>query len=743
MRNDQFVPESRLTLTFPALAEPFLESPPVFWHTLGLDAAASSQADYGADNGGASPRVERESGEIHSAPVVDYQDTYKTGTGGLTGIPFTVLAGTWRDDAYDPVTGKRRLLMEDSTPGTQCAVQETTARPFRNRFFRIERGLPAGTVARSQVAEIYTVLTFNVFGSQGQWRLVCRFNAPVALQYRANDSDSWRTVDSKDFWRPQGAFVLEVELKLDRERKRVTVECNVDGRTFSLLHAKPPTGKAGTPWDYSAEPLPATAQCGLALRGGWGGFSVCDFNYPPVTVRTDPLPPPSPAPPTGGATAFLNTLGENAVEGGYSYAASLVQQSDGTYRTETTVSRSDPKEPIRFTDILIYIPARFTSFTSAKIPTLTEFPVRQSLRWTMDDDNHLIYCSGELAFPNTNGQYRGSYGHFATWIDSGNGDRFGRRAYGLFGVGKEGIEIVTTPQGSEMRGKFWDWTYKLRQPLCNRYVFDGWDLRAAVYTLLVAGGVHPARIQWTNPGPPPYGASVGLFTPILGRGLGNNPRFDFDPKQEILAALLGLLEDHGPPSGLTPETAKSTPYYLYQDAQGNFHLWAYDAATFTASRFYTTGASDDPYQTLTGSLKVTTDATSLRTEMNLMGLDAWTNQLLYYHEPLNWNRMTVGFRSPFLERSARFVSQGALVAAARTLRNQASNSEEWVFFQALYDPFLFPGMKILVEDYESLKGVKSYIVKEVVEDLSVDTQSGQQAALMTVAARGELSDMVF
>ena len=725
------------------LADDVCISPPIWWQTLASDWNAESTTGISAG------RYIDASGEVESVGIPALQDTYKTGTAGRTGRPFTVITGTWKDDVVAPWSDKYILAMLDNTSGITFEVRDTTGTTagILHAYVIITRGnTPIGATAHA-VAQTYAYLEL-CYGDVTNYRLAMVYGSPIALEYYTAAA-GWspvaiaRKLGHVESYLERNGNRIHFKIKPDSAKGVMVVEV---GDGHFLRHAVRPTNPDPSR-PNAAGRLPTYDNYRFVGKNGWAAIEVHPLRYPATTITKGALAVGRPLDNLGSGRAVVNLLGDDTTAANTDVT---VQQSGDNDLTFTAVSSMvdagagvGSAEPARYSDITIFIPAVYASYQLGypfQRERLRVMKCREVQVW--DDANRWGHSYGSITMNNFDGIYTGIYGNFALGLSASNGSTWGPRVRGIMGIGEDGMTLTGQDPVQIVNVPWSDNSYKMNIPLGQEVILDGLCIYTAARLIAQIGNISERWLTTIpNTGFPPYPDAFPF--PILGKGTGLTPKYRFLPDASPLGVLLALIQDTGQITVDYFGPVRSTPFYMWHDVYGQFRFEPWDPAFQPVSKYYY--AVDPTGQGQIEEIHVSNSIAQLRTEVTIQGQDAFSYELLQLHIPLNQNLGVVGYRYPWLERNSRYASEAGMLQAGRTAAIQASLGTQVVRMKVPFDPLVFAGQVCGIWDNNTLGRQGYFVILSIESEYGIEDVTGRegyQVCSSTVVARSIENSMV-
>ena len=651
----------------------YLVAPPVTWNTV----AEAFNIQSGASI--VTGRYHKDSKTLRSEPNVLFQDTFLTGASHValsqSGITFDVVSGTVTDNYKDPIFDCYGILQADGAAGSGMEIVSTSdfANGIEDCVIHLVRGLPGVTTDRTQYTpnNCYTYITLQ-HGRKYQYRIVLQYSRPIGLQFSADNGVSWAGAA----W-ASSLGNLEHYLDVNNKTLRLHVHVDYSQRLLSLEIGDGHFLQHGLPVDLKGE-MKKPGKVRVESKNGWLAFNYYPVRHNDVKATTAgrKVEPTR----TGAAKIVLNS--RFGTPDGQTYSTRLLNDG-GIIRAEVTATQPDAgegkgsKSPSVLADATVVLPAVWTD----NVDGLPDFryvqvnPIQMIEEQTWDSLNRMRFSKASVTCDNSGNVYGDLIGNVAVAIDASNGFASGRR---ITGMAKNPAFLSALPT------QLFEMSVTDRLPLLQRaigqeVIFDGWCIYSAVHFILEACGIHPRYHAFPTYIPPgadasaPYGPA-GYDCPyyILPRGTGQNARYQYEPTMPGLSILLELVQES---SAIDPLTGLPDAYYTGEDPWGNWHFEPVSYASRPSVMTYS-NIETDGLATIEGAIRWIISTDSLRTDIDLQGIDAFTNELLVYHlEMQAYVRRLVGYRDPLLDRSPRYRSLDQMVYTAAGMSVPASIPE--------------------------------------------------------------------
>lgn len=702
-------------------------------------------------------------GEMHGNADFKLQDTYKTGTGGRTGKAFTVVTGTWQDDWKSPWYDVYGLAMLDNTPNVVYDIVATSsdADVVAAEIILKREVTPAGSTTAHSAAQNYCYLELGYQSTNKvNYRIAMEFGRPIRLEYSDDAGTTWQKVavagdvPNTEVFLKGGDGYLHIHVKPNLDTGEMWVDLD---KTVVFHHA--PKGTRIKKQESQTDTRSLLPQGGkIRLSGKQGTISMLYFplRFQKLTVKKAKTTPPRAT--NRGADTWVTGNGTAQPAQGQKNIVTLdtTDGSDVGVTVESSLEDAgdglgSSTEP-RLADVQILIPAQHI-LANDGIPTtlLKTMRVQELLVW--DDAMRVVSSSAQVTANNFWGDYTGSVGQFQTAIwGSNDGYTFWPRLWGVAGHGANGLAIQRKDPTRLFTMPVSDLSCRMMVPMGQRVIFDGWALSSVVRFCLECGNCHPYLYGRTLPlyVPPegtleaPYGpAGYDFDDPsgrdfILPKGSGKNPRYLFTEEWTPWGILQSLVTDLSDYQGF--------PFYMGFDQRDNatygrsqFRFEPFNPFNLLISEFF----SSNPEYTggiLMYDFQVHSSVAQMRTEVCFQGLDAATYELLQAYLPVSSAWFTneqvltaVGYRYPWVERSARFADEDFIKAAATSAAYQASLPSVIQSFTCAFVPTLFPGDLIMTFESQAYNGLFLGVVTEIHHDYGISDLSGESGMLDCVS----------
>ena len=691
----------------------YLAAPPVSFPTLASDWNLDPDTDIDGRY------IEQNLGQAQGVMLPKLQDTYISGSSGRTGRAFTVISGTWKDDLVDPVHDVYGLLMPDSTPNVTWEVRSASITAgIEAADVVIRRGIPPAndTAARAQTGyNCYLELAYNATDSTG-YRLAFEWGRPIRLDTTTDNGATWnpaaiaRSLGSLERYLAAHAGLLRLRIVPNAAMGRLSVEI---GDEAVLIHARPTLD------------LPAPGNLRLHGVNGSIRFGYFPLRSQPVTIKSTIN--------TGlyqqnASAGFLAFNGLASLPKGQSVSYNL--STDGTKFTwQAAASAPDAGDGLGGADApvlanaTLIVPAVWTDSVDL-IPDpigAVDLPVRsvEEIQF-FDDASRTLTSSAVLSVDNQYRRFTASYGNRSVQISASNGGPYFTRFLGIAGASLEGIDLSTNLSLS--LGRMTLRHAGAARPRCSTPARSGGSTMAGASIRRCGfecelGNVNPQYLTtiplYVPPGASssaPYGpADLNCPYPVLASGTGLSPRYDFGPETSPWNVLGILARESGE---VDPVTLNSLPFYMGFDVTGQFRFEAFDPDGLLPVMYYSdidvTGVG-----LILGDLHVYNSVAQMRSDIDFQGVDARTGELLMAYITLSSNvRKAIGFHYPWLERNSRY-DDGYIQRMAEAAAEIAGSSQQIVKFKAPFQPSVYAGQKIIVNEHRSLGGSGQFIILEL------------------------------
>lgn len=705
-------------------------------------------------------------GEVwgESAPYLEPNGCSLT-TGRNAGITFDMVGTfTAQDDWIDPLYSNFGILLPNQTAGATPPelVQHTTDTDMRHVRIVLRRGDPPVGSSPSDT-NCYLYVQF-LYGSATDYRLAFEYSRPVRLQVSYDTGATWQDVaqgrklpKTEAFWHLYGGCVI-LETVHDQDKGYFAVSL---GNGLVLMH-KPPTVTLGV-----SPLLGLNSRLRIQESNGYCSFTMMYNFHSPVNVQNNF----SVKPPTNAGLAFL--VGNALTEDTQAFSGTVTNDGSGNFSWSGNVTKTDDSglglgssTPPRFSDGTAIVPAFWSSTIPGGVnPTTVTHPkvmrVDEHQEW--NENERIGMFSATLYVNNYTGQYNGVVGKQAITISAGidNGVTNFPRVTGVCGSSDKGnqldnpasaVDIIRVPvfDRSDVMGN--------GQPpvvLGYQVQLDGNCIYSAVRFLTEKGNIHPSGLRLPDsasglpdvpssggsgallggiyypPGAPttppgtngyaPYGPADSVCPyPILGRGVGDTPRYIFDRGLTPWQCLQKLVMQESF-EYVDPITHVSTwiPYMMYFDASGFFHFEPYHPALLSSVCGFAwdleKAIATYPTTTWYPLEQFETDfsVAQMRSEITFQSTDALTNELLQAHLDMPaYTKEKIGHYSNWIEGSGWWAEQGTLNDLVLTAGGQASIPGTVSIGAIPYVPNLYAGQRVSIfHPYLGVSPVDFYIIQ--------------------------------
>jgi len=678
----------------------FLLSPPIAWQTDAAQIAAESGSYF---DGNRIP----EKGEIHGSMQPKLQDTYITGTGSRTGMAFTVVTGTVKDDWVNTRNSKYGLLFPDATNGATApdVVQTTPDGRIYSSDFVIRRGAaPVSLVPTSSTLNAYLHLQY---GNAYDYRIALESGKPLRLDYY---NGLWRSGVSVS------QVVTDIEAYLAMNSGQVTLRVLVDYNDNTLVVK---VGNFTALKHSPSEGLSSYGHIRYTVKNGDSSLQVFPLRFQPLTVtksarnfnRVLPV-----------ASAHLQVNGRAETDATQTMTAALTgdAQSVGYSLTASLPDAGDALGSVDMPKIADATLAMAGVWVQPLPGTIFLPPVMSvDILEVLDDASRTATSSALVTVNNWNNRYSGSYGHQAIDIQIATGlDAQWPAFSGIAGVGPRGIDLYRSDPRREMMLPCAGNEFKMQVPIGEEICTDGYAYSGHVRLNAELGNVHPQFMQNIELYVPPGGNAAAPFGPAgddyngysLSRGSGLNAKHKYLPEttgwenNQRLAQEMGFTD---------PVSGDILPFYTgYTLIDRQYRFEPYNPRYIQPSIVYS-------FNDLTGyanieEIHVYNSVYQMRTSIDFQGIDAFTAELLYYHLSMPDAVMrAVGFRYPWLERDPKFGSEDYMIRIADVAARLASIPTQVVVIKTNYHPWVRAGMTCIVADSATLGGAFLFYITEI------------------------------
>lgn len=680
-------------------------------------------------------------GEVHGSAFPKPQDTYITGTAGRTGRDFTVVAGSWKDDYVNPRTHKYELLKSAST-GTFDIHSTSTTTNIENAEIVLRRGMGPESVTLTSTN--YFCYLYFAYGSQTDYRFGWQYGKPAHLDYTEDGWTSFKTVGVCRDIGNTDAFLAghndELNLHLLPDFDDQTFSLIISNRDYLYHVAKGIGGLLA---------LPNPGNLRLVGENGWVSLGYYPYRYKDAILDKSPVPIPPQVTPEN-ARVVVNGRGITDSAQTTNIGIGVTQGLGGGLAVGFTATATKPDAgdglgattPPKLVDATIIFPAVWADDIGGIVNPNTEIEIAAGMSMqlleVLDDASRTRYSSCLVPINNWRSQYSGTFAHAATSILATNGvDPYYKAFEGIAGIGDRGWEFVRNDPMRLLYMPCSDYSIGMQVPLGFEICLDGWCIFSAVRFLAEIGNVHPRFMQsiplYIPPGATaqaPYGPA-GPDCPffILAKGTGLNAKYKFLPDWTPWAILQLLVQDAGETD---PISGANIPYYMGFTEDGQFHFEPYSPFFYNPVIAFSDTVFEAPGLAGYGLIEefhLFNSVAQMRTSIDFQGIDAWSNELLYYHitmpDPV---LRAVGFRFPWLERNARYASYDYITSIANSAAVQASLPTQVVYMKTVYHPYLHPGMTCLVSESATLGGTALFYITEMRSQIGIRDLRGRSGA---------------
>ncbi len=711
-------------------------------------------------------------GEIHGTASGggNLQDTYLLGTAARSGIGFQVIAGQgWTSNEYHSEYHVNGIGLVSG--GVQTSPSEVVSSGAYETIpsceIIVRRGQPPvaamGTPNTTHTSENnYCYITL---GHQSQNSVSLRIELVYGKPVRVScsyDGSTYKPVNS-----PRDLGNLERYLIGNDREMRIKVSPDAAYQVLNLefgdgdhVTFAPSKSLITQQAEGETRTLPLYGKHRFqVLNATFRGFILPSRFKPIVVERLTPHDFGTPQVGMSDAYILHNSLTQSSPD---QKLETMVSTDGQSVKYTATVSRPDAgdgmgsAEPPVLSDIGFIIPPIWATSDPASTATWgptagnpSEVLRTQSIQIleVFDDISQTAYQSGVVTVNNYDGAYNGSYGHVACKVDASavRGGAFDRLFTGWGGSG-EGIVFERNDPKHTMTMRLQDRSLSMQPGLNDEQTFDGWYLFGIVRWLAQTGGIHPRYLQSIPElkyGPAQPGDYVdtdqsGLYY-ALPRGYGINPRYRYPIGMSIWSILQDLVTKL---ATIDPTTGLPLRWYMGFDTYGNFHFEPISFVDKQPVAMYSSRNLDGTgMYMITNGLRVTNSIENLRTSLDLMGIDALTYELLYYHLPMpEYVKHAVGFRFPYQERHASYASEEYIKYIAQAAAIQCSLPVQRLNFTVPYTGFVHAGDVIGVSEQKTLGGGGYYKIDEIAHNISI-AQNGQVTSMSTIACKALINTL--
>jgi hypothetical protein len=721
----------------------YLVDPPIAFPAIAED--VNEQDDGYIDTGDYKDHIGEVWGE--SSPYLDPNGCSLV-TGRNVGITFDAI-GTFlvQDDWIDPLYSTYGILLPNQGAGaTPTELRQHTADTnIRYIKFVLRRGVPPlGSTPTPSNCYVYVQF---LYGSMLDYRMAFEYSRPVRLQVSYDTGTTWTDVDQgRKLPTTEAFFHLYndcVVMQTEHDQLKGYFAVNL-GNGLVLMH-KAPELTLGT------SPLSGIdSRLRVLTSNGYTSFTVM-YNYHTDVVVKNNF---SVVPPTNASMAFL--VGNALTQDFGTLSGAVSNDGSGNFSYTATVTKPDDSgmalgssTPPRFTDGTCVVPAYWSTTVPGGVnPTTVTHPkcMRVDEHQVWDENNRVGYWSGTLFVNNYTGQYNGVVGKQAIQISSGinGGSTNFVRVTGVCGSADNGNQLENPASAADIiRVPVFDKSDMMgngQPPVVLGYEvqLDGWCIFSAVRFLTEKGNIHPSTLSLADnsaiyypPGAPttppgtngyaPYGPADGTCPyPILGRGVGDTPRYVFDRSMTPWQCLQKLVMEESyeytdPMTGLI----YYIPYMMYFDANGYFHFEPYHPAllSVTCGFTYNLERAIALYPATTwyplSNFGANYSIAQMRSEITFQSVDAITNELLEAHLDMPaYTKEKIGHYSNWIEGNGRWADQGTLNDLVLTAGGQASIPSSTAMGSVPFIPNLFAGQRVSIfHPYIGASPIDFYIIQ--------------------------------
>ena len=718
------VPLPELTLAHMEDADGYQEQQNVGWVSLAAQWDRESGTYF---DGQYMPDI----GEVQSSPLFSGQDTFPTGTGGMSGRDFDV-TGSPTTVVHPEYQNSGIFWPNSSAGGTFSALDHAvrTTNGLTHTHILIRRGLaPVGSTGKSQPRP-FTYLRL-AYGETTDYRIAIEWGQFIRLDYSPDGGATWQNgvsvltdISYSEVYMAQNH--QEIHFRIIPDTTTNTMKIQVGHQRLMLKHSPPRPANATDP--NATTPLPKAERYQLTGQSGWCQFWVWSLDYStPLTLTKSTRSVPDNLD-LSNLQFKINALGRT--EDSQTTQVVPYVDTQGKLGFQAQALNADTNRPATFTDIFFLIPSKWRDsslrpYPANAIPTYVpqlQYCHEMSI---FDEKSRMVSRKADVRINNWRRAFTGAYGEYAAIINNSNGLASAQRLRGMLAGGY-------TVHGDDMEnvvdGTVWGNEYKLRQTLNQEILFDNWALPAAIHYTLDGAQIHPKFRQripfW------PYGpvkASDGCPYPTLPRGTGNNPKFHFMPDATWIQVLLELAQD-----GLPTLGKRFLPWWTGTDPKGNWFFETYDTRALSNSVEFN---DYDPtgYRRII-DITVSTNANDMRTALDFQGQDPFTGELLVLHVGLPQNVPVLGRNVNWFERAGRWCSPGYLATVAKSAAILCSLPTQTIAVKVPFDPYMQPGMLFMCSEQKKL-GRTGFFVALAVEAMTGLLPDGKQACEMIVTGR--------
>lgn len=658
-------------------------------------------------------RFHPETGAIHGVAEFARTDTYIDGTAGRSGIAFDVIegAGVWKDDYKDPIHNTYGLLLPDSAPGTVYEVVSTDAFSYGipNCEILLRRGFPGVSSDDDDYkrAACYTYLTFG-YGNVYQYRLAFRYGWPMALEFSKDSGSSWflpqmaRNIGSLESYLAAHNYQIRLKVGMDRTNEVLRVEIG-NGNVL----------RWGLPRDLTGE-MRRGGKVRLESENGWLTFNMWPARNKNIVASVRPRHQGRPITTLSDVRFAVNATGvtpENQTTN-----VTINPESDGSLSMQIEASNEDAgdglgsEEPPVFSDVMAITPGRWTLDVDGlpDFRTASGFYKQRVEESFFNPVTRMFRQRARVCLSNGDGSLSDLVGDLACRVYASNGSGYYPRLTG----------IARNPALSRMDPYrlYWmdvrDKCELLEKDIGQEILLDRWCVFSAVRFVAEVCGVHP-RFLWRIPFYPYGPAGYDCPYPILGAGVGNNPKHGYLPNVPGLAIILELVQDMNLKD---PISGRVIPYYTGFDILGDMVFEPIDHFSVLPKWAFSDLDPSGQGQ-ITGQIDWQFSTDNVRTDIIKQGMDPWTNDLLHTQRQVSVQaRRMRGTRVVDFDRSARHFSLEQMEEASNVQAVNYSIPELTGAFRAPAQENLHAGDLVYVNDY--FHGIADWFVIERMKTVS-------------------------
>ena len=708
----------------------YLVSPPIIEHVMMSELQRGSESIVDG-------RYNRSTGAIEGVPVPIPQDTYLYGTAGRTGYAFDATTGAsdTKDD-WKGREGKYGLMFQNAALDSQWEWTSHAQLGLKPLYIVIGRGVPIPTATHTPSGVYaYLELTYGQV-SQNRYRLAMKYGSPIALEVLPRGSSTWQAVATTSavgnletyLGKYQDQIRFFVKFIRQGDRRQIVIEL---GSGHNLVHA------------CDDSDFPTGLNLNYKGKNGWTSLEVYPVGHQPITITKKNC---KTVPGSGGISVSQGGITDTVSPDGTAQSTSTSAATDNDDGTvdwnleygfpDDTGGYGSYDTPV-LQDAMVSYPGQWIYFSPfGQMPgRVAAISVQEDSYW--DVVNRIGGCTGHIVANNYYGNYDNWIGNYTFDLWLSNGQAGAKRVSGIMGsqTGHGAVQYEVGPILNIAKIPFTDTMVKLRRPLGQRIILDGLCVYTAIRYVLEICGINPFFMQnIPNPGLPPYPAN--FYAPILGKGTGLSPRYEYAPDASGMSVVADLVRDLAMPF---PGNVM-VPFMFWQDQWRQYHFEPWLPGQPVA--WYSTDTITSDGQVSDFSVEISSD--NLRTDVIVQGQDALTYELLHAHYPLTNNIGYVGFPYPMVERNARYVDQTAVeVAMANAVRVCSLPTETIRMRVHPFNPYLFPGCTIGVSSSRIIRrwGIFTVTNMRVHAGMSdLTQQDGRYVAYMDIEARSVESD---